>query len=290
MRCNAALWVRPDAARFLKPGTRVEDVFPALALKYAPNQPRVPAGSGRESGRWTDGSSSGRPRVIIDTTDLENAYELDEEGFGSAAGSRDSFDVAESNPGFDAPIAGDSDRRYPDRDEEAANDLQPGRPSGITDTRVISDADPEVVKPGEQYVANIRSLTDSSGRPYYAPGGHHEVPQAVFKKWNLPPETQRVFDLATTGTLSNSTVRTSPDGVPLGHTWDKAHREYNRAVYELGIDFMERNKIGSGRMTPAQAIELLAEVRQSGDLRIRDYNKAMRMLHRVFRFRSGRSE
>jgi hypothetical protein len=31
----------------------------ALALKYSPDQPRVPAGSGRESGRWTDGNGEG---------------------------------------------------------------------------------------------------------------------------------------------------------------------------------------------------------------------------------------
>lgn len=105
LRCNAKLWIRPDAAKFLKPGTDPADVNPALRLKrdeeqwkhdreiasflederellaamraeldqvklelvgrrtshrgeskYSPNQPCVPAGSGRESGRWGDGA------------------------------------------------------------------------------------------------------------------------------------------------------------------------------------------------------------------------------------------
>src|SRR5215471_8855154 len=36
------------------------------ALKFDPNQPRVPAGSGRESGRWTsgDGGSGASARII----------------------------------------------------------------------------------------------------------------------------------------------------------------------------------------------------------------------------------
>ncbi|GEC14322.1 hypothetical protein [Nitrobacter winogradskyi] len=38
-------WIRPDAARFLPPGADVEKAFPALAPKYNPNQPRVPAGN-----------------------------------------------------------------------------------------------------------------------------------------------------------------------------------------------------------------------------------------------------
>jgi hypothetical protein len=58
MRPDAHRWIRPDAARFLAPGMDPASVYPALAsaeTKYSPNQPRVPAGNGRESGRWTDG-------------------------------------------------------------------------------------------------------------------------------------------------------------------------------------------------------------------------------------------
>jgi hypothetical protein len=55
IRPDGYRWIRPDVARFLKPGTNPADVFPALALKYNPNQPRVPAGN-PGGGQWTDGS------------------------------------------------------------------------------------------------------------------------------------------------------------------------------------------------------------------------------------------
>ncbi|EGP07779.1 hypothetical protein CSIRO_2374 [Bradyrhizobiaceae bacterium SG-6C] len=41
---------------------------------------------------------------------------------------------------------------------------------------------------------NGKPLLDSFGEPYYAKGGHHELPQSIFGKWDLPEETRRVFD------------------------------------------------------------------------------------------------
>lgn len=64
MQPDAHRWMRPDAVRFLKPGTDVTRVFPSLEAKYNPGQPRVPAGSGRESGRWTDGSNGGGGNAV----------------------------------------------------------------------------------------------------------------------------------------------------------------------------------------------------------------------------------
>ncbi len=64
--------------------------------KYSPSQPRVPAGNGRDSGRWTDGSSSGRPRVIIDTTNLDANAEGDGGGVGSGiSASISAFDIGD---------------------------------------------------------------------------------------------------------------------------------------------------------------------------------------------------
>ncbi|WP_244431974.1 hypothetical protein [Rhodopseudomonas sp. B29] len=54
---NGERWVRPDAARFLSPGSDLVAIYPALALKYNPNQPRVPAGHS-DGGQWTSGTSS----------------------------------------------------------------------------------------------------------------------------------------------------------------------------------------------------------------------------------------
>nr|DAH95283.1 MAG TPA: hypothetical protein [Caudoviricetes sp.] len=58
MRPDAHRWIRPDAARFLLPGTDPASVYPALERKYSPNQPRVPAGN-PDGGQWTSGNSAG---------------------------------------------------------------------------------------------------------------------------------------------------------------------------------------------------------------------------------------
>lgn len=57
MRPDAHRWLRPDAMRFLVPGTDPAKIFPALDRKFNPNQPRVPAGS-PDGGQWTDGGGS----------------------------------------------------------------------------------------------------------------------------------------------------------------------------------------------------------------------------------------
>ncbi|MCE3256966.1 MAG: hypothetical protein K0Q64_1049 [Nitrobacter vulgaris] len=54
MRPDAYRWIRPDAARFLVPGTDPREVYPALQRKFNPDQPRVPAGN-PDGGQWTDG-------------------------------------------------------------------------------------------------------------------------------------------------------------------------------------------------------------------------------------------
>ncbi|MBX9710079.1 MAG: hypothetical protein K2X60_03520 [Xanthobacteraceae bacterium] len=84
LRPDAYRWVRSDAVRYLKPGSDLTSALPALDRKYSPSQPRVPAGSGRESGRWTDGSSGGdgapgsiaQPMGNIDFGDLPNFSDL----------------------------------------------------------------------------------------------------------------------------------------------------------------------------------------------------------------------
>lgn len=107
------------------------------------------------------------------------------------------------------------------------------------------------------------------------------MPQSIFGKWDLPQETRRVFDQATTGKLPLG--RHEVDGALRGHHWDEAHREYNRAVRELSGRFIKERDIDPSRMTPEQASDLLKEVRESEDRRIRDYNRSMRILRRIFR-------
>jgi hypothetical protein len=66
--------------------------------------------------------------------------------------------------------------------------------------------------------ADFGSVTDAFGHPYYEPGGHHEMVRSIYGKWDLKPETRRVFDNSTTGTVPRMLLRTSPEGVPQGNT------------------------------------------------------------------------
>lgn len=72
MRPDAARYLRPDAQRFVQRGSACDEVYPALARKYA-GQPRLPKG-GEGGGQFTfgtmagsDESGSGPAQVIIDT-------------------------------------------------------------------------------------------------------------------------------------------------------------------------------------------------------------------------------
>lgn len=132
------------------------------------------------------------------------------------------------------------------------------------------------------------SVTDADGNPYYRPGGHDEMPRGVYSDWDLPPETQKIFEQSTTGTLPRATVRTTPEGIPFGNTWTAAHQNYSEAVQELSDRFFERSGIEPEQMTPTQAQTLLKEIRESPDPRIRDFNINMRLLQRLYPFRSGR--
>lgn len=121
--------------------------------------------------------------------------------------------------------------------------------------------------------------------------GHHFNPYAVFGKWNLRPETRKVFEDATTGTLARDSVRFDPEGTPYKHMWGglvNLHGEYNQGVAELGSRFLSDNQITPESMTPDQARELLRQIDISEDPRIRDFNRAMRMLRFIARVRHGR--
>ena len=112
-----------------------------------------------------------------------------------------------------------------------------------------------------------------------------------FQKWDLQPETRQVFNDGTTEPVPRDTFRTSPDGVPQGHFWDGpdgAHAEYNDAVRELTDRFMNDRGISPSQITPDHAWELLGEIRESADPRIRGYNDSVRLLRRLKLLRTGR--
>jgi len=104
--------------------------------------------------------------------------------------------------------------------------------------------------------------------------GHHWVPRAVFNKKQLQPETWQVFEDATSGPLPKNSA----------NRWAEEHMNYNTAVEKVFNAFLESHNISSERMTPDQARELIQEVRESGDPRIRGLNtKIMRERLRYIR-------
>lgn len=270
LKPDAARFIRPDVVRFLRPGTHPAEVFPALDQKYSPNQRRVPAGQ-PGGGRWTDGTGStggGGDAAIGGGPPFAGA-----EGVSVVDWSGDAVLVDFESFDFD----GEQPPLLIEATDWGTSDL------GNADIGVDENAPMPVAWRGPQ-------ITDSTGAPYYNPGGHHEMPHQIFDSWDLSPETRRVFNGATTGSLDGY-IRTHPDGTPIGNYWNKRHREYNSAVGELADRFFSENEITPGQMTPDHALELLQQIRESEDPRIRDFNGMLRTLRRLRMLRIGpRSE
>lgn len=110
----------------------------------------------------------------------------------------------------------------------------------------------------------------------YAGQGHHFLPQAVWRKLPLPPETRKIFDQETSGHLH---IR--------GHENDKAHREYSKATEEFMDQFMKENNIKPEEMTPDQARSMLRGIEESQDPRIRNYRQFIQRLLLRYQLRTG---
>ena len=113
---------------------------------------------------------------------------------------------------------------------------------------------------GAQFTA---SAEDDSQTPIFgrSRGGHHFVPEGVFRKHSLKPETAQVFEKARTGSLQAGR-----------HGWSTEHAAYNDAVEEAFQQFLAKNDIKPETMTPAQAQDFIYEVIGSRDPRIREFN------------------
>jgi hypothetical protein len=302
LRHDMHLWIRHDAARFVRPGFDPADVFPTLARKadapkaaafeakiaarrrllaelreelaelraelkrwraleekYSPSQPRVPAGNPR-GGQWTD-RSGGQGTVAGPSPDTGQSQDAN---LTQPMGNVDIGDVSGSSELGDLFNIGPADTRVDG--VQLAGDFN----------QVGSDGKP---------------VLDAEGNPHYSSGGHHEMPKGVYSKWNLSPETEKVFNQSTTGELPKGRVPIDDDGMLRGHYWDGskgAHQKYNDAVKELSDSFMNERSITPETMTPDQARDLLKAIRESDEPRIRDYNRMIRMLRGFFRFRGGR--
>ncbi len=133
------------------------------------------------------------------------------------------------------------------------------------DPRVISDQTPDNDwKPGAQYAQGPKDLPGRSSA-YGLGRGHHQVAQAIINKYPFSEEARRVFNESSTGKLYD----------PRSNKWDKYHVEYNKAVGEVVDDYLKRNNAKPEIMTEAQARDLHKQILESGDERIRTYNKRM---------------
>jgi hypothetical protein len=123
----------------------------------------------------------------------------------------------------------------------------------------------------------LQSKRSSMELRLYAGVSHHHIPQAIYRKMPLPPETRKVFEQGTTGPL------------PLArwHENDALHRAYSHAVEELMNRFMHEQNIRPEQMTPDQARSLLKAVAESQEPRIRVYGEMIKRMRMFYRLRSG---
>jgi hypothetical protein len=126
---------------------------------------------------------------------------------------------------------------------------------------VISD-----VTPDNEWISGAR----------YAGQGHHFLPQALWRRLPLVPETRKVFDKETSGHLYIK-----------GHENDKAHREYSKAIEEFMDQFMKENNIKPEEMTPDQARSMLKAIEESQEPRIRNYRQFIQRLQLRYQLRTG---
>jgi hypothetical protein len=134
-------------------------------------------------------------------------------------------------------------------------------------------------KPGGRWAGGA-----GSGAPSNEPSanpkslGHHIVPGEIYRNEPLKPETRKVFERATIGPL----------GAP-PHGWDRQHKEYNKAAYDIFDRYKAEKGLSSEELKPEHAEEIVRKVRGSPDPRIRGVimKNVMRQI-RFFMFRGGR--
>jgi hypothetical protein len=166
LRHDAHLWLRPDAARFLRPGTDPADVYPVLARQRERDREAREAREAAEAKQFAAAIEQGRRVLAWCRAELD---EVKAELARRKSARQEESKYSPSQPRVPAgdPRGGQwTDRNgggglgsggFGSADNGSAEDVgSSGSPEdsngvGITDPRVISDADPEGVKPGEQY-------------------------------------------------------------------------------------------------------------------------------------------
>lgn len=137
---------------------------------------------------------------------------------------------------------------------------------GGNDPRVLSDATPDNEwSPGAQYAASKSRAV-----------GHHFMPQSLYRKLPLPDDTRKVFENATTGPLYY-------EG---NNAWDEAHRTYRQGVENEFYKFVEDRGINIEEMTPDQARSFLKRLEETSDIRVRNFNRMVRMRELICGYRT----
>ncbi len=252
MRANAHLYVRPDAYRFMSPGAPRH--VGRDAVKYFwPDPEREPSRQfvTDDTDAATDDVVASRARERQLLAEYQELLKLKSDLLWLRLELKFRRLLRDQKYSPDQP-------RVPAGHTEGGQSTTDGGGGGITDRRVLSDESPDPIKPGARYAAD----------------GHHHVPRGVFedKEYAFPPETLKVFEYAKTGKL----------GDPSSNLYDRMHREFSDAVKEALDRYLQRHKISSSQMTPAQAQEFVREVKSSSDPRIRKFYN--RMLYREWRF------
>jgi len=179
-----------------------------------------------------------------------------------------------------------------DHVERGYDTNQPRVPAGHPDGGQWSNK----AKAGAERINDPRVIADITpdNRPIvgadYAAVGHHYTPRQLFRRLGLPLKTRLAFENAVSGPLGLRIVDPITGKAITQHRWDRAHREYNRAVGELFmmfLDGLEARGITPQQMTPAHAQEFRKRLYLSQDPRIRSYLDGIRLLRRLRRLRSG---
>jgi hypothetical protein len=153
------------------------------------------------------------------------------------------------------------------------NEATPDAGERINDPRVLSDATPD-----NHWIVGAD----------YAAVGHHYTPRQLFRRLGLPLKTRLAFEQAVSGPLGLRILDPITKKIMAQHRWDRAHRDYNRAVGELfmlHLDGLQSRGIHPGQMTPAHAEEFRKLIFRSQDPRIRDYLDKIGLLRSLRRLR-----
>jgi hypothetical protein len=137
---------------------------------------------------------------------------------------------------------------------------------------------------GGQWTDDEDDLDDYDWVVDFAGPGHHWYARHFYRRYPFSRETRSVFRNATSGPLiSRLWSRRRNEWLVHGRGYDRAHREYDRAVDELMKKYMHERRITAQQMTPAQAHEVVELIKKSEDPRIRSFVRTILILRRFFR-------